>query len=181
MKFLLAEIRHPAFLVIDLKDTFIVIQDGDSPVNSITVKIGEGNLTYAENRNVEYILDRGRLDEVRLGDEVPMDVTFDFVWEYITGDTSPAGPPTVEDALKQRGQAATWVSTDADLCRPYAVDMILQHVPNCATGDQEFITFPDFRWDSLDHDLRGGAIAVTGRCNTIEASPVRSAQSAGSP
>jgi len=177
---ILADIRETAFLVIDLKDVTIKIQDGATPTpNEIAIKIGEGNLTYDENRNVEYILDRGRLDEVRLGDEVPVDVTFDFVWEFITGNTDTStNLPTVEDALKQQGNAAAWVSTDSDACRPFAVDIILENVPNCSAPgqEQETITLPDFRHDSLSHDLRAATIACTGRCNVVEATIVRADQ-----
>jgi hypothetical protein len=84
--------------------------------NSITVKVGDGTLTYSEKRNMEYTLDRGRLDEVREGDEVPMDVKFDFVWDYIKGSAVALSPPSVEDALKKIGLASTWVSSDTDAC-----------------------------------------------------------------
>lgn len=175
---LLADVQESAFIVIDLKDATLKIKDGTTPTaNEIEIKIGEGNLTYSENRNVEYILDRGLLDEVRLGDEVPMDVSFDVIWEYIKGSTDSAGiAPTVEDAMKQRGNASSWVSTDDDVCRPFCVDIVIEHVPSCATGDQEIITLPDFRYETIDHDLRAGQLSVTGRCNTVEASVVRSAQ-----
>jgi len=181
MKLLLGAIRETAGIVIDLKQTTIKIKDGFTPTpNEITIKIGEGNLTYAENRNVEYILDRGLLDEVRLGDDVPMDVTFDFVWEFIEGNTSTStNLPTIEDFLKQRNNASAFTSTDADNCRPFAVDLELDHTPVCGPGpqvDKEVITFPDFRYDTLDHDLRAGTIAVTGRCNAQEATAVRTTQ-----
>ena len=182
MKFnaILADIRETVFLVIDLKDVTIKIQDGDTPTpNEINIKIGEGNLTYDENRNVEYILDRGRLDEVRLGDEVPVDVTFDFVWEFLTGNTSTTtNLPTVEDALKRQGNASVWVSTDPDGCRPFSVDIILENVPSCTSfgQEQEFITLSDFRYDTLSHDLRAATVACTGRCNVTEAAIVRSDQ-----
>lgn len=180
LKGLLADVRPNVFIVIDLKDVTIKLQDGATPTaNYIEVKIGEGNLTYSESRNVEYILDRGRLDEVRLGDEIPVDVTLDFVWEFITGNTSTTtNLPTVEDALKQQGNAATWVSTDADACRPFALDIILENVPNCSAPgqEQEVTTLSDFRYDSLDHDLRAGTVAITGRCNVTEATHVRSDQ-----
>lgn len=171
----LADIFTPVGFQIDIKNAVLTIQDGTGGTpNSITVKIGEGNLTWDENRNVEYILDRGTIDEVRLGDEAPMDVSFDFVWEYITGDTASGGiPPTIEDALKQINNAASWVSTDADACRPYAVDLVLTHNPNCAGNDTETITLPDFRWETLSHDLREGTVSVTGRCNAQTASIVR--------
>lgn len=172
----------PVYAQLDIKYATLKIQDGTTPTaNEITVKVGEGNITWSENRNVEYTLDRGTIDEVRLGDEVPMDVTFDFTWEFITGNDDSAGsPPTVEDALKQVGQAAGWTSSDSDTCRPYAVDIVIEYVPNCNDGsqaaDQETITLPDFRWDTIDHDLRAGAISVTGRCNAFNATVVRQAQ-----
>lgn len=177
MNFLLA-VQETAFAQIDLKDATVYIRDGDSPVNSLEIKIGEGNLSWTEARNMEYSLDRGLLDEVKEGDEIPVEVSFDFTWEYLKGDTG-STVPTVEDVLKQRGEAADWVSSDADLCRPYAVDIVVRYVPNC-TGDEEQITLSDFRWESLDHDLRNGTVAVSGKCNVTQATIVRNTQSSGS-
>ncbi|MDB4726355.1 hypothetical protein OAF54_02870 [bacterium] len=172
----------PVYAQLDLKYALLKIKDGTTPTPlEITVKVGEGNLTWSENRNIEYVLDRGLIDEVREGDQVPMDVSFDFTWEFITGnDDTTTSPATVEDALKRVGQAAGWISTDADQCRPYAVDIVVEYVPNCSDGsanaDQETITLPDFRWESVDHDLRAGTISVTGRCNAFVATTVREAQ-----
>jgi len=172
----------PVFAQIDIKNTELKMQDGTTPTaNEIVIKVGEGNLTYSENRTIEYTLDRGRIDEVREGDEVPMDVSFDLLWEFITGNTDSAGvPPTVEDVLKNQNNAATWISSDPDTCRPFAVDVIAENVPVCGAGaptqEQEFITLPDFRYETLDHDLRAGTIAVSGRCNSKVASIVRSLQ-----
>ena len=182
MKLLLGPIRTPVFAQIDLKYTTLKLQDGSTPTaNYIEIKIGEGNLTYSENKTIEYTLDRGLLDEVREGDEVPMDVSFDLVWEFITGNQDSAGvPPTVEDALKNQNNAASWVSTDADACRPYALDVVIEYVPVCGAGagrqEQEVITLPDFRYETLDHDLRAGTISCTGRCNAKVATVVRSLQ-----
>jgi hypothetical protein len=133
----------------------------------IEVKVGDGTLTYSEKRNVEYTTNRGALSEVRLGDEVPMDVKFDFVWEYIKGLT---GTITVEDALKKTGDAATWVSSDTDACRPYAVDVAVVYTPSCSTTDSnEEIVLEDFRWESLDHDIKAGTVSCTGKCNRTTA------------
>ena len=177
MKFgLIAESWSPVFAQIDLKNATIRIKDGGA--NSLTIKVGEGNLTFTESRNIEYTLDRGNIDEVRQGDQVPMDVRLDFVWEYLKGASGSGATPTVEDALKKRGAAAAWVSTDADTCRPYAVDLEIEYLPTPSTcGDKETITLPDFRYESLDHDLRAGTVALTGKCNAVEATVVREAQS----
>jgi hypothetical protein len=175
----IVSVRETAFAQIDLKNATIYIRDGDTPQNSIEVKIGEGNLTWTEARNVEYTLDRGELDEVKLGDEIPVEVSFDFTWEYLKGATG-SNTPTIEDALKNRGEADDWVSSDADVCRPYAVDIVIRYVPNCASGNEEQITLADFRWESLDHDLRNGTVAVSGRCNITEPTVARNTQSSGS-
>lgn len=139
-------------------------------VKEITIKVGDGTLTYSEKRNIEYTLDRGKLDEVREGDEVPMDVKFDLVWDYISGPAS--GTPTVEDALKKKGLASTWTSSDTDACKPYALDIVITYVPAC-TGDQEEITLPDFRYEALDHDIKAGTISCTGKCNATKAVTLR--------
>ena len=161
---------------IDLKHATLTIKDGAG--HSLYVKIGEGNLTYTENREIQYVPDRGVLDEVREGDQQPMDVNFDFVWEYLKGPSSGSsagGVPTIEDALKKRGGAADWTSSDEDHCRPYAVDLVVEYIPDCLPGDKEVITLPDFRHEQLTHDLRAGTISATGKCNATEAIPVRSA------
>jgi len=165
------------FAQIDLKNAYIKINDGSGTPKSLTVKIGEGNLTYSEKRTIEYTLDRGRLDEVREGDEVPVDVSLDFLWDYIKA-SSGSGTPTVEEAMKKTGEASDWISTDEDQCRPYAVDIVVEYFPtpwDC--GDSEIITLSDYRYESLDHDLRAGTIATSGRCNVTQATVVRATQS----
>lgn len=161
---------------IDLKNATIYLKDGGvgSAQQSLEIKIGEGTLTYDETRNMEYTLDRGLLDTVREGDEAPMDVRFDFTWEFLKAvSTTGAGTPTVEDALKQRGEAAGWVSSSADPCEPYCVDVEIDYVPPCGGELSEIITLPDFRYESLAHDISAGTVSVTGKCNATQAAIVR--------
>lgn len=164
---------------IDIKYATIKIQDGGvgSAQQSIDVKIGEGNVQYTERKTIEYTLDRGNLDEVREGDQVPVDVTLDAVWEYITAENVTGAVPTPEDAFKRRGPAAAWVSTDSDSCRPFAVDIVIDYQPPCTdssvTKPDETITIPDFRYEQIDHDLRAGTLSFTGRANVVEATAVR--------
>jgi hypothetical protein len=134
----------------------------------IEVTIGDGNLTYTENRELEYELDRGTLDSVRQGDDQPMEVTLDMVYEFVTTGTSETITPV--DALKRKGGAVEWVSSSADPCEPYAVDIEVQHEPSCggSNTEDEITLFPDFRWDSLEFDLREATISATGRCNAVE-------------
>lgn len=164
---------------IDFKQAVVNIKDGSS--NYIEVTVGEGNLTYTEKMTREYTLNRGVLDEVRNADQEPMDVKFEATWEYLTGPSATGSVPTVEDVLKRRGHAAAWISSDSDPCRPYSVDLEIVYTPDCSgdssspagTGDIETITLPDFRWEQIDHDISGGTLSFSGKCNAIEATVVR--------
>lgn len=166
------------FASIDLKNVTIKLVDGASPANELEVKIGEGNLTWTEKVDRTYTLDRGRLDDVRDADEAPMDVKFDFMWEELKGSSASGEPPSIEDVLKRIGNAADWTSTDDDTCRPFAVDIVLVNVPTpSGCGDTETITLPDFRYEQLDHDLRGATVACSGRCNATQPTIVRTTPS----
>jgi len=159
---------------IDLKNALIKLKDGTTPTaNELTIKIGEGNLVWTEARNIDYTLNRGLLNEVREGDQVPVEATLDIVWEFLTNVVSTGGIPTPEDFLKQRGNASGYISTDIDICRPFAVDIELTYAPPCGGFLSEIITLNDFRWESFPHDLRAGTLAVTGKCNVVEPTVVR--------
>ena len=171
------------FLVIDLKKTTLRIKDGTTPTpKSLDITIGEGNLSFTERRTVEYTLDRGLLDEVREGDQVPVEVSLDFIWDYISGQGATSANSDITgpvEVLKGIGQASAngWVSTDSDGCRPYAVDIEVDHEPTPTTcGDTEILTLSDFRWEQLDYDLRAGTIAVSGRCNIVNGTLARYSQ-----
>lgn len=157
--------------VINIKFTTIELRDGNN--NFIAIKIGPGNLTYAEKRKRDYIMDRGLLDTVRDGDDEPMDVRLEFEWIHLTaasGDTA----PTIEDALKQRGPASTWVSSSSNVCEPYALDIVLKDLP-CSADTPETIILPDFRYEDLGHDLKASNISLTGKCNAVQATVNRGA------
>ena len=67
----------------------------------LEVKIGEGNITYTEKSDYTYLLDRDNLDTVKEGKDVPLDVKWDSVYEFITTGTSEEITPM--DALKGIG------------------------------------------------------------------------------
>ncbi len=140
----------------------------------IEIKIGDGNVTYTEANEYEYDLDRGLLDTVRSGDEVPMDVSLDFVYEYITTGTNETISPM--DALKKIGGASGWVSSSSDACEPYAIDVEVVHTPICTTQAIETTVFSDFRSDNREVDLGEASVAVSGRCNVTQPTVTRTAQ-----
>lgn len=139
--------------------------------HQLEVKMGDGNCTYDESRTIEYKLNRGVIDEVREGDQVPMDVKIDGNWEFLRSDSG--DPPTFEEALKLIGGASTWISSDSDECRPKAVNIVIDYIPPCGGEKRERITLPDYRWEKLAHDPKAGTISTTGKCNALQATVVR--------
>lgn len=201
-KILSAKPREPVFSQIDLKYADIKIKarlttDSTELDGTLSIKVGEGNFTWTEKQNIEYTLDRGILDEVREGDQAPIEIRCDFVWEYITGFDFGGTPaviiPTVEDALRSVGKCAGWLTSDYDftgdaaataynaksICRPYAVDLEITYAPKpggVICGEKEVITFQHFRLEQVDHDLKAGTCSFSGRCNVTNPTAVRTAQ-----
>ena len=138
----------------------------------VDVKIGDGNLTWTVNKEYEYLLDRGNLDTVREGDQQPLDVTVDSVYEHITTGTNETISPY--DAMNGVGGASEWVSASTDLCEPYAVDLEVVHTLSCGTAQDETTNLPDFRYDTLEVDIDAATISFTGRCNAVAPTVTRS-------
>jgi len=140
--------------------------------NSIEITIGEGNLTYTEKKTREFKLNRGLIDTVRNADDEPMDVSFDFTWEFITSANG-ASVPTVHEALKQVAPANAWVTTADDACQPYCLDLEIVNAPSCSAVDDEGFLFEEFYYEQLDGDAKEGTVACSGRCNRLEATNTR--------
>ncbi len=149
------------------------VTSGDAVVEvgkTVEVKIGEGTLTYSEKRAVVYVLNRGKIYTVKLGDDAPVDISFQFIWEFLR--SASGEPPTIEEALRQIGAASGWVSTSADPCEPYAVNVVICNVPPCE-GSTERIQLTNFRHEDLSHDLKNGQVSITGKANTAFAEVTR--------
>ncbi len=133
----------------------------------IEIRIGDGDLSWTEAREIIYDLDRDILDDVRLGPEQPLELNAAFVFEWAATGSGEAISPI--DAIKRINDAAEWVSSDSDQCRPYSIDVIVDHVVPCGTNDDQRFAFEDFRWDSLEYSIQDAAITLTGRCNRTDA------------
>jgi len=129
----------------------------------LEVNIGEGNLTWTEAKEYEYLRNRGDLDTVKEGDEQPCEMSMDFVYDYVKTESGQTITP--RDAFKAEGEASEWVSSSSDLCEPYAVDVLAKHCVPCGTDQDEDVLFVDFRQESLEFDTGEASIAVSGRCN----------------
>lgn len=148
----------------------------------LSIGVGEGNLTYDEVREVEVLLDRGLLDEARLGDETPLSVGFGFTWKFIR-TISGAATPSVEEALKRIGPAADWTTTAAGECALYALDLVLENKPACVAANElhEEIVFPEFMHTSLSHDADAGLVTCDGICRATTATVTRKDLSGSTP
>ena len=132
----------------------------------LEVKLGDGEAKWSENKNFKYDSDRGMLDTVRQGDDVPLELDITATWEHVRTGTGELVTPI--DALNNEGGAADWVSSSADLCEPYAVDVKLVHEPKCAGTQKETFLFPDFRAEKKAFDIKNASISITGKCNVTE-------------
>jgi hypothetical protein len=133
---------------------------------ALVIKVGDGDLKYTENHSYKYDLDRGILDTVRIGDDIPLDLTASFTYEHITTGTGETVSPV--DFIKQRGPAAEFVSSDPDACQPFAVDFEITFIPPCADSEPEVTNFPDFRAEKVEPDFKNSIITLSGKCHTLE-------------
>jgi hypothetical protein len=140
--------------------------------NSLTVKVGDGNLSYTSHRKVEFTLDRGEIDTCRTAPDDPMDIQLDFTWEWLTSESG-AITPTFEEAIKKKGPAVSWLTSATDQCQPYCVDVEVLNAPACAEFANELIILEEYYYESLDHDLKKGTVSTKGRCNRRKASVYR--------
>jgi hypothetical protein len=156
---------------LDFKNATITLKDGTGTPVTLEIKMGEGNLTFSEKKQYDYILDRGTLDDVRAGDDVPMDLSFSGKWELVYGSGQ------IQEFLWGVGSYSGNISTDSDTCRPYACDVEIEYAysTECTTpGKNGTITLPDFRAESCDFDVKAGTISVSGKCNVTTATRVTS-------
>lgn len=133
----------------------------------VAIKVGEGTLTYNERQDMEYVRNKRQIAFVRYGDEQPMDVTFNCIWEFIRSDTGET--PTVEEVLKKEGNASDYVTSGADPCEPYAVDIRVLYTPPCTTVKAEETILKEFRREGLNHNVKDGTIEASGKCKIANA------------
>jgi len=137
----------------------------------LEIKVGEGDFTFTEAKNYDYLLDRGNLDTVREGDEVPLEVSIDCVYEFLK--SSSGKDVTVREAFGGIGAASEWVSSSDDKCEPYGTDILLRHCVPCGTEEDEEVMFQDFRPEKKDYKLSDATISVSGKCNISEVQVTR--------
>jgi len=148
-----------------------VLANITSTANNVTITIGEGTLAYSEKKPREFVKDRGNLDTVRNADQEPMDVSFDFIWDFIISESG--GAATIEEALKKVGNASSWLTTATDPCQPFCVGLEIVNAPDCTTVEDEYTMIEEFYYESLDHDAKEGTVSASGRSNRATANHYR--------
>ena len=160
---------------IELRGATLKIQSGvigAGTPESVELKMDSGALTFTETKNWNYNLDRGHLDTVTQGDDSPMSVTLNGVWERLL--STAAEDPTPYEAIKGIGNASTWLPASAaagEDCPSYNVNIVVENRPPYCEGALnlgERLIFPQFRFDTIDGSLADGTLTFTGQCNALE-------------
>lgn len=111
---------------------------------TVTFRLGEGSLTWTQQREFEYELDRGKLDTVRVADEQPIDVELDMQYDWIQACSDVIDRPI--DVIRSSG--------------PEGLDMFVEM-------DDEWYEFRGFHWESMEWSLSEGLLSLTGRCMEV--------------
>jgi hypothetical protein len=140
---------------------------------TVTVKLGDGTAKWNTTRQMQYDLNRGVIDTVHEGDDVPMDLEINASWEYVRSSSGEAISPV--EAVSKTGAAAGWVST-GELWEPYAVNVTIVFTPayGATAGRIETYFFPDFRCEKSAFTLENANIVLSGRCNATVPTITRS-------
>ncbi len=123
---------------IDLKCSTITFKDSGSE-KEVTLRVGEGNITWNEPCDYVYELDRGCLDIVRERDQQPLQVSIDMAYEFVKSDD--------ED----------WMS----IIKSNQTNISLQ----CEDGNEIYnYDFDGFMWHTMDWDLACATFSISGQC-----------------
>jgi hypothetical protein len=152
----------------NLANSYLSLQayDGTATV-SATMKIGTGNITWTEARVLNYTPNRGKIRPqdgatVQEGEDTPMAVNFDVVFEeYVATGTTYSPPELLHSGFRAAAD---------DTCGPSSVNIVLDTTDDCGVGAERLI-FPRFRWENLSYDIEQGQITCQGNCLAIE--PIR--------
>jgi len=132
----------------------------------VTMEPGTGNFDWTENDDPVFDTNRDQLDGVRSGVEQPMDINTAFVFDWLRA--SSGQPITPYEALHRIGGASGWYTASANPCAPYCVEIFIEDIPPCGSEEAEVLIFPEFYKTSINPDVQGGLVSLTGRCNATK-------------
>lgn len=129
----------------------------------IIAKVGSGDFSATRNNEWIFDTDRDQLDGVRQGADVPMDVEFGFVYNWLISTTGE--PVTLYEALYREGAAAGWHNAALDPCEPYCPDIFLIDIPKCGSSPAEVHYYRRFYPDNSKTSIRNATVELVGKCN----------------
>ena len=132
----------------------------------VIAKVGDGDFEWNEPGEPVFDKDRDRLDGVRSGPEVEMDVTMSLVLNWLRA--SSGQPVTIYEVLHREGGAADWHNTATDPCEPYAPTIFVFDIPPCGSEPAEVMYFPQFYPTNKRGSIRDAVLELTGKCNATK-------------
>jgi hypothetical protein len=155
----------------DLKSCTIIFKDGTGTPNELELKMDDGTLQWTVARDIQVKLDRGEIDYLKEGDEVPMKIQIEGRFAAIKSSSGDLVTPF--EFLTKTGGASAYLSTAA-VCAADAVDIVVEFDHNCGTTVQdEIITFSDFTYEEIGGDFKDGTLSISGICNARFPTSVR--------
>lgn len=143
---------------------------------TVELKIGEGNVEYSETQEAIVDTDRGLLDGMRAGTDQPLTWSASFVYNWMRA--SSGDPITVYEALKQKGDASTWVNSSVDKCEPYQFDFYMIDTPPCGSEEVEITIFRYSRVTSINPSVEAASVSLDATSKSTEPEIVRVANDA---
>ncbi len=133
----------------NFRDAEIWVTDGSPTPKTMMIKLSEGDFAFSKKNNSFTVMNRGKIDSRKQGDETTLDVNFTMKFEQWAFDMGVTGlsPMDILDGT-DRAIAAGWVSTDE--CGPWAITVELRIKNPCAPANYEKLAFNKVHFDSLD-------------------------------
>jgi hypothetical protein len=159
----------------NLSDGQLTIKDGSTPTIEVVVAVEEGDLNIVIHRDRKVIMNRGTLDQVREGVDVPVDISWSMIFtEFLTSGTTTLTPYEI---LTQLGNAAaggdnSTAGTRADSAEAYCVDLSFLITNPDSAGTNETILLSDFFMEEINFQEGDdySTLSVSGRAMITEPS-----------
>lgn len=124
----------------NLRDGAIFIEDGSAIPKIFEALLTEGDLAFTEKDQSFIVMDRGRIDSRKQGDESVLDINFTAKFQQWSGAYGDTGLSLIDVLTgSARARAAGYVSTDQ--CGPWAVTVKFRVVDPCNKANAEVFTF----------------------------------------
>lgn len=156
----------------NMRDGTIIIRDGSPTPKTLTIKIDEGNFNFTIKHPTFVVMNRGKIDSRKDGDETPTELTFGIKVEQFKYDYVDSGI-SVYDALHGGGGAAAagWISVDE--CGPFSVDIEFRMKNPCNPAQYEQLIFRKFHSEQEQFAENAEANTLQVQGNALVAEPER--------